>query len=159
AYVLAVSSSETVWLGEQQCSITTIVAELSKQGWERLSAGLGSKGQRTYDWRQVEVHDPVQQGWKRTLLLRSSINDTIAMTAYIVFAPVSSKLADQVRVAGMRWTVEESIQTAKGQVGLDHYEVRSWSGWYRHITLAMWAQAFLSVIREETGAEVAPKKG
>jgi SRSO17 transposase len=68
-------------------------------------------------------------------------------------------LAAQVRVAGMRWTVEESIQTAKGEVGLDHYEVRRWTGWYRHITLAMWAQAFLAVVRAETGARAAPKKG
>ena len=59
----------------------------------------------------------------------------------------------------MRWTVEESIQCAKGEVGLDQYEVRSWTGWYRHMSLAMWAQAVLSVIRAETGAEVAPKKG
>jgi SRSO17 transposase len=64
-----------------------------------------------------------------------------------------------VRVAGKRWTVEESIECGKGEVGLDHYEVRSWTGWYRHITLAMWAAAFLSVIRAESGAEVAPKKG
>jgi SRSO17 transposase len=68
-------------------------------------------------------------------------------------------LATLVRVAGMRWTVEESIQTGKGEVGLDHYEVRSWTGWYRHMTLAMWAQAFLTVIRAEQGAEEAPKKG
>ena len=59
----------------------------------------------------------------------------------------------------MRWTVEESIQTAKGEVGLDHYEVRSWTGWYRHITLAMWAQTFLAVIRAATGAAAVPKKG
>jgi SRSO17 transposase len=64
-----------------------------------------------------------------------------------------------VRVAGMRWTVAESIQIAKGEVGLDHYEVRSWTGWYRHITLAMWAQAFLAVVRAETGTDVALKKG
>ena len=63
------------------------------------------------------------------------------------------------RVAGTRWTVEESIQCAKGEVGLDHYEVRSFTGWYRHTTLAMWASAFLSVIRDASGAEVAPKKG
>ena len=59
----------------------------------------------------------------------------------------------------MRWTVEESIQTAKSEVGLDHYEVRSWTGWYRHITLAMWAQTFLAVIRAATGAATVPKKG
>jgi len=91
--------------------------------------------------------------------VRRSISDPSDLTAYIAFALAGTTLAEQVRVAGMRWTVEESIQCAKGEVGLDHYEVRSFSGWYRHMSLAMWAQAFLSVIREETGAEVAPKKG
>jgi SRSO17 transposase len=81
------------------------------------------------------------------------------MTGYIVFARAETALAELVRVAGTRWTVEESIECAKGEVGLDHYEVRSFRGWYRHISLAMWASAFLSVIRKETGAEVAPKKG
>src|SRR4028119_2431376 len=76
-----------------------------------------------------------------------------------VFAPAQTTLAEQVRVAGMRWTVEESIQTAKGEVGLDHYEVRSWTGWYRHITLAMWAQAFLSVVRAERSATAVPNRG
>ena len=64
-----------------------------------------------------------------------------------MFARAQTTLAELVRVAGTRWTVEESIQTAKGEVGLDHYEVRSFTGWYRHMTLAMWASAFLSVVR------------
>jgi SRSO17 transposase len=85
---------------------------------------------------------PAQQEWKRTLLLRRSISDPSAVTAYIVFARASIPLSEMVRVAGTRWTVEESIQTAKGEVGLDHYEVRSWTGWYRHITLAMWHRPF-----------------
>jgi SRSO17 transposase len=159
AYVLAVSSNETVWSNHQQRQIATIVAELPTQGWERLSAGVGSKGPRTYDWQRVELSDPPEKGWKRWLMLRRSISDPSELTAYIAFAKAATTLAELVRVAGMRWTVEESIQCAKGEVGLDHYEVRSWTGWYRHMTLAMWAQAFLSVIRNETGAEVAPKKG
>jgi SRSO17 transposase len=159
AYVLAVSGKETVWLREQQQQIKTILAELPPQGWERLSAGVGSKGPRTYDWLRLEVSEPAQAGWKRFLLIRRSISDPSELTGYIVFARAQTSLRELVRVAGMRWTVEESIQTAKGEVGLDHYEVRSFTGWYRHITLAMWASAFLSVIREQTGAEVAPKKG
>jgi len=159
AYVLAVSSDETVSLNHVQRQIATILAELPAPGWERLSAGVGSKGPRTYDWRRVELSDGVQKGWKRWLMFRRSISDPSEVTAYIAFAPVGTGLLEQIRVAGMRWTVEESIQCAKGEVGLDHYEVRSWTGWYRHITLAMWAQAFLSVIREETGTEAAPKKG
>src|SRR6266496_4751338 len=159
AYVLAVSSNETVWINQVQQQIKAIVAALPNAGWETLSAGMGSKGQRWYDWQRVELSDPPQIGWKRWLLVRRSISDPSEVTAYVAFALAGTTLAQQVRVAGMRWTVEESIQTAKGEVGLDHYEVRSWTGWYRHMTLAMWSQAFLSVIREETGAEAAPKKG
>ena len=159
AYLLAVSSNETVWLKAVQRPISTILAELPSTGWERISAGMGTKGPRTYDWRRLELSAPLHEGWKRWLLIRRSISDPSELTAYIAFALAGASLTDQVRVAGMRWTVEESIQCAKGEVGLDHYEVRSWSGWYRHITLAIWAQAFLSVIRRETGAEVVPKKG
>jgi SRSO17 transposase len=52
-----------------------------------------------------------------------------------------------VRAAGSRWQVEEAIELAKQQVGLDEYEVRHWRGWYRHITLAMFALAFLTVVK------------
>jgi SRSO17 transposase len=159
AYVLAVSGKESVWLAEHQQQIKTILAELPTDGWERLSAGAGSKGPRLYDWRYLELSTPAQRGWKRLLLVRRSISDPSELTAYIVFARADTTLTELVRVAGMRWTIEESIECAKGEVGLDHYEVRSFRGWYRHITLAMWASAFLSVIREESGAEVAPKKG
>src|SRR5262245_36833559 len=159
AYVLAVSGKESVWLTDQQRQIKTILAELSSEGWERLSAGAGSKGPRLYDWRRLELSAPAQHGWKRFLLIRRSISDPSEMTGYVVFARAHTTLTELVRVAGTRWTVEESIQTAKGEVGLDHDEVRSFTGWYRHMTLALWASAFLSVIREEGGAEVAPKKG
>jgi SRSO17 transposase len=159
AYVLAVSGKHRVWRNQRQQSVKTLLAELPSEGWERLSAGSGSKGPRWYDWFRLELKAPPQQGWKRWLLVRRNCSDPTKLTAYMTFAPADVSLREQVRVAGMRWTVEESIQTAKGEVGLDHYEVRSWTGWYRHITLAMWAQAFLSVVRAERGAGVAPKKG
>jgi SRSO17 transposase len=158
-YVLAVSGKEAVWLDAHQRQIKLILAELPADGWERLSAGAGSKGPRWYDWRRLELSEPPERDFKRFLLIRRSISDPSELTAYIAFARAGTSLVEMVRVAGMRWTVEESIQTAKGEVGLDHYEVRSWTGWYRHITLAMWASAFLSVVRNETGAETAPKKG
>jgi SRSO17 transposase len=159
AYVLAVSGKESVWLRGEQPQVKAILADLPSEGWQTLSAGRGSKGERTYDWLCIELSAPPQQGWKRSLLIRRSISDPSELTGYIVFARAPTTLAELVRVAGTRWTVEESIQTAKGEVGLDHYEVRSFTGWYRHMTLAMWASAFLSVIRKETGTDVAPKKG
>jgi SRSO17 transposase len=158
-FVLAVSGKEAVWLDTHQRQIKLILAELPPDGWERLSAGAGSKGLRWYDWRRLELSEPPERGFKRWLLIRRSISDPSELTGYIAYARTGTSLVEMVRVAGTRWTVEESIQTAKGEVGLDHYEVRSWTGWYRHITLAMWASAFLSVIRNETGADAAPKKG
>jgi SRSO17 transposase len=158
-YVLAVSGKEAVWLELEQRQVKIILAELPADGWQTLSAGAGTKGPRWYDWRRLELSEPPERGWKRFLLVRRSISDPSELTGYIAFARAGTSLAELVRVAGMRWTVEESIECAKGEVGLDQYEVRSWTGWYRHITLALWASAFLSVIRKESGAEVAPKKG
>src|SRR5215831_581926 len=159
AYVLAVSGKESVWLPHHQRRISQLLTELPAEGWERLSAGLGSKGPRWYAWRWMAASAPAQGGWQRGVLIRRSIAEPTERTAYITHAPATTSLAEMVRVAGMRWTVEESLQTAKGEVGLDHYEVRSWTGWYRHLTLAMWAQAFLAVVRTETATDVAPKKG
>jgi SRSO17 transposase len=63
-------------------------------------------------------------------------------------------LADLVRVAGARWAIEETFQTGKGETGLDHYQARQYTGWYRHITLSMLAHAFLTVIGSKKGATI-----
>lgn len=159
AHVLAVSGKEYVWRNQKQQRVSSLLADLPDEGWERLSAGAGSKGPRWYDWLRLELSEPAETDFTRWLLVRRSISEPSEVTAYVTYALATTTLQQLVRVAGLRWTVEESIQTGKGEVGLDHYEVRSWSGWYRHMTLAMWAQAFLSIIRAERGAPVAPKKG
>src|SRR5215212_3678952 len=141
AYVLAVSGKETVWLNHEQPQIKTLLAALPSEGWQTLSAGVGAKGPRNYDCLRLELSAAAQPGWKRWLLIRRSISEPSELTGYIAFARAHTTLSELVRVAGTRWTVEESIECAKGEVGLDHYEVRSFPGWYRHITLAMWASA------------------
>ena len=115
AYVLAVSGKESVWLREEQRQIKTLLAEVSSQGWERLSAGAGRKGARLYDWRRLELSAPAQQGWKRLLLVRRSVSEPSELTGYMVFARAHTMLTELVRVAGTRWMVEESIQCAKGE--------------------------------------------
>jgi SRSO17 transposase len=149
-YVLAVSGKEYVWLGWRQQRVKTILAALPADGWTRLSAGDGAKGPRWYDWRWLPLAAPVEPTWRRWLLVRRSTDNPPELTAYVVFAPQDTTLAEVVQVAGTRWTIESSFEAAKGEVGLAHYEVRSWTGWYRHITLAMWALALLTVLR--TGA-------
>jgi SRSO17 transposase len=147
AYVLAVSGQEYVRLDGRQRQVKTLVAALPPEGWTRLSAGDGTKGPRWYDWRWLPLADPQEPGWCRWLLVRRSLSLPTELTAYLVFAPQDTALAAVVQVAGTRWTIESSFEAAKGEVGLDDYEVRSWTGWYRHITLAMWAYALLVVLR------------
>jgi SRSO17 transposase len=147
AYVLAVSGKEYVWLGWQQRQVKTVLAALPEEGWTRLSAGDGAKGPRWYDWRWLPLADPMEAEWRRWLLVRRSISEPTELRAYVVFAPQGTALAEVAGVAGTRWTIESCFEAAKAEVGLDHYEVRSWGGWYRHMTLAMWALALLSALR------------
>ena len=62
-------------------------------------------------------------------------------------------MRELVRVAGARWAIEETFQTAKGEVGLDQYQVRRYHSSYRHITLAMLAHAFLTITTAHAGAK------
>ncbi len=158
AYVLAVSGKEYVWLNGRQRQVKTIVATLPEEGWTRLSAGDGAKGPRWYDWCWLPLADPIEPSWRRWLLVRRRVSDPTAVRAYVVYAPQNTPLEPVVRVAGTRWVIEQLFKAAKGEVGLDHYEVRSWTGWYRHMTLAMWALALLAVLRAGAIAVAAFKK-
>lgn len=158
AYVLAVSGQAYVWVDEQQRQVKSILAALPEAGWTRLSAGDGAKGPRWYDWRWLALADPLEPGWRRWLLVRRRVSTPTELTAYVVFARQETMLAEVVRVAGTRWTIESCFEAAKGEVGLDHYEVRSWTGWYRHMTLSMWALALLTVMRAGALAGEALKK-
>ncbi len=159
AYVLAVSGKEYVWIDWRQHQVKTLLARVPETGWQRQSAGAGAKGPRDYDWLRVPIGSALQEAGRRWLLVRRSVNDPTELTAYVAYAPVGTTLEELVQVAGSRWAIESNFETAKGEVGLDHYEVRSWTGWYRHITLAMWAQAFLTVVRAAAIDVERPKKG
>jgi SRSO17 transposase len=158
AYVLAVSGQEYVWWHGRQRQVKTLLATLPEDGWTRLSAGDGAKGPRWYDWRWLPLAEPLEPGWRRWLLVRRSLSTPTELTAYVIFARQDTPLEEVVRVAGTRWAIESSFEAAKGEVGLDDYEVRSWTGWYRHITLAMGALALLTVLRAGCLAVEALKK-
>ncbi len=152
---LAVAHPTGVW----RESVQALTAEVPAAAWQRLSAGAGSKGPRTYDWAQVPLAEPAPAGWALWLLVRRSLGERQDVAYYRVFAPATTTLADQVRVAGRRWTVEECLEMGKGEVGLDHYEVRKWGSWYRHMTLALLAHAYLTVLRAHAAATTAEKGG
>jgi hypothetical protein len=162
---LAVSGKEYVNLDATWTPhrVSTLLNDRPEDGWERLSAGAGEQGPRLYDWSRLPLVPPLQEGCERWLLVRRSLSDPTDLQAYVVFAPVGTPLEALVQVAGRRWTIEVACEAAKGEVGLDHYEVRSWTGWYRHMTLALFAQAVLTVVRTRlaTGraGDAGPAKG
>ena len=161
-FVLAVTSNEPLWaddtMGPHQIRAKRLATRIGEKDWQRLSAGDGAKGPRLYDWGRVELFRLPDPGWNHWLLVRRSIDDPQDLAYYVVFGPADTSLAELVRVAGTRWAIEECIETAKGEVGLDEYEVRKWEGWYRHITLALLAHAYLTVTRAEAGG-AEPLKG
>lgn len=118
---------------------------LPPDAWHRQSAGVGAKGPRYYDWAWVQTGP----GGTRCLLIRH--NPATGELAFcLCWSPGQVALSALVRVVGIRWCVEECFQAAKGQAGLDHYQVRHWTAWHRHITLAMLALAFLAAVATST---------
>jgi SRSO17 transposase len=158
ASVLAVSGQAYVWRGWQPRQVNTLLATLPEDRGTRWRAGDGAKGPRWYNWQWLPLADPVDPPWRRWLLGRRRLSTPTERTASVVCAPQATALEAVVRVAGSRWTMERSFEAAKGEVGLDQDEVRSWTGWYRHITLAMWAYALLAVLLAGAMAIEAVKK-
>jgi SRSO17 transposase len=149
-FVLAIPKDEPLWSGFRQVRADELVKTLPEQAWQGLSCGDGAKGPRLDDWGLVPLPRRMQAAdIRHTLLVHRSLSDG-ELAYYVVFAPADTSLPTLVLVAGQRWKVEECFELAKDQVGLDQYEVRQWTGWYRHITLAMWALAFLAVTRAQT---------
>ena len=147
AYVLAVKSDLRLPFLSGGIRAQTLAKRVPPSEWQTLSCGNGAKGAREYEWARVPLDAPEQAGFACWLLVRRSLSEPSEQAYYQVFAPQDTPLASLVIVAGTRWTVETNFETAKGEVGLDHYEVRSWHGWHRHITLCLLAQAFLAVLR------------
>jgi SRSO17 transposase len=161
AYVLAVRSNEstTTWppYGPPgQVRTADVAAAVPTAAWQRLSCGEGAQGPRWYDWAVVPLRPALRDGWIHAVLLRRHPERVAELAYYLVYAPATAPLPEIVRAAGARWTIDDLFKLAKGQVGLDHYEVRSWQGWYRHITLALLALAALTIGARKKGGRPVP---
>ena len=150
-YVVAISKDHHVRIGElkQKLPASVWIEKGETDQWKRLSAGAGSKGERLYDWflmKRSELNTP--EGYERYILCRRSIT-TGELAYYSVFAPMNTSIEILVTVAGSRWSIEECFEMAKGETGLDQYEVRSYHGWQRHIILSMWALFMLVFLKNK----------
>jgi SRSO17 transposase len=185
-YVLAVSANRLVWRERQPVAgsfnshqvrarkeprlangaaaweaVSEVARRLPPQVWQRLGVGQGEKGPRIYDWARVRVFEkrgavPGPEGW---LLARRSITDPTELAYYLSNAPLSTSLRTLAEVAGARWSIETAIEEAKGETGLDEYEVRYWHSWHRHVTLSMMAHAWLASIRQLVGEKLPRPRG
>jgi SRSO17 transposase len=148
-FIVAVTSQQRLWLGPTQERVDQIVQSIPRKGWFRMSVADGAKGPRIYDWAATRFGLPTETGLVRWFLVRRH-PETHEHAYYLCAAPPKATARELVVAAGQRWAIEICFEAGKQETGLNEYEVRSWNGWYRHITLSMLALAFLSVIRTHT---------
>lgn len=157
-YVLGIASNHSVksWGKAKPIAGTagSIAQGLAPAAWKRLSAGEGTKGPRLYDWAYLELAglDASQYGeslsglWTRGLLIRRTIADQ-DLAFFSTWCPAGTSIEKLVAIEGHRWAIEDSFETAKNELGLDHNETRSWHGWHRHVSLVMLAFAMMAAIQ------------
>jgi len=150
SYVLAVACDEPVGIqtasGRKRMTVAEVEAlSLQADDWQRLSMSNGTKGPRMFDWAVM----PILHGWeddgRHFLLIRRCIDDPSEKAYYFVFAPPSTTLAEMVQAIGQRWGIEECFENGKA-IGLEDYEVRGFTAWYRFVTLVMAVMAALAGI-------------
>ena len=146
-YVVAISSQARLFLNGRRTRVDEHVGQIPKRAWRRLSCGSGLKGERLYDWAFVAWPHYDNPNLSRGFLVRRSLSDPNDVAYFFTSAPKRTTLKTIVRIAASRWAIEECFEQAKQETGLDEYDVRSWIGWHRHITLSMLAHATLAVIR------------
>jgi len=151
SYVMAIRCSDTLTMPAGERRADALIAVVPARGWQRISAGAGAHGPREYDWARILVRAGHKRGRGHWLLARRSISDPAEIAYYACYGPRRSSTADLAWIAGSRWHIEECFQQAKGEAGLDQYQVRTWRAWYAHITLSMLALAWLAASRAQAG--------
>ena len=144
-YVMAIAANRRVPTHAGPIRVDALPALIPAHAWQKHSAGAGAHGPRLYSWAwfRLLAEDDTDSGVHHLLIRR---NDASGEHAYLrCYSPRAVPLHTLVAVAGQRWRIEESFQTAKGLVGLDQHQVRRWRSWHRWTTLAMLAHAFLAV--------------
>jgi SRSO17 transposase len=145
AYVMATACSDAIPMAAGGMRADEAAALVPAGGWQRLSCADGSKGPRLYDWALIGT----AEGPGHHLLVRRSLQPgekgQLELAFFRCWSPRPVTLPELAAAADARWGAEDCFAEAKGEAGLDHYQVRKYRAWYRHVTLAMLAHAFLAV--------------
>ncbi len=164
-YAVMVPKTNAVPLGGRKKKIEQHVERLPEDAFSevRFARDGGGGGRRPWEWACLDLAADPEKGMRRWLLVRRSTDDPEERGFYQAYGPEETTLEELVGVCQDRWAIEECFAEAKGEVGLDHYEVRRWDAWHRHVTLCLLAHAFLVVVRlavrEEEDAGRGPKRG
>ena len=158
SYVLAVRRDTRIMVDGHYGRVDHLVGKIQEQNWQRVSCGKGTKGERWYDWIHLPIGLPIWNDQSRGVLVRRSISDPTEYSYYLTFSDTQHSIETYVRVAGTRWAIEECFEQAKQETGLDEYEVLSFEGWQRHVTLSMAALMLLCLTRRQVTPDTVKKK-
>jgi len=147
AYALMIPKTNAVRYQGRRVRVERLEQQLSENAWMSAAAQGASSGQRQWEWACTELSEDGIAGMCRWLLMRRSPDDPDEVSYYQAYGPRNTPVEELVKICQSRWQVEECFAQAKGEVGLDHYEVRRWDAWHRYVTLCLLAHAFLVVTR------------
>jgi hypothetical protein len=142
-----VPKTNSLPLGGRQKKIEQHVERLPENAWSEVRPARDGGGRRPWEWACLDLAADPEKGMRRWLLVRRSTDDPEDRGFYQAYGPEGTSIEELVGVCQDRWAVEECFAETKGEVGMDHYEVRRWDAWHRHVTLCLLAHAFLVVVR------------
>ena len=154
-YAVMVPKTNTVPLSGRKKKIEQHVKRLPEEAFLKVCPARGSGGRRPWEWACLGLEADHEKGMRRWLLVRRSTDDPDDLGFYQAYGPEGTQIEELVGVCQDRWAVEQCLAEVKGEVGMDHYEVRRWDAWHRHVTLCLLAHAFLVVVRLATHDEEA----
>lgn len=145
--VLMVPKTHAVRYQGRRQTAAKLGAQLPSTAWTLRSVGLGVQGERDGRWACLPLSEACPAGMRRWLLVQQALDDPTDLAYHVACGPDGTPEEELLRVCGSRWQIEEGFAQAKGEVGLDQYEVRTWAAWHRFITLCLLAHAYLVVMR------------
>jgi SRSO17 transposase len=156
---LMVPKTNAVQYAGRRQTAEKLAAQLPEAGWTPVSSGMGAQGERVHFWACLALSERCPTGMCRWLLVRRSPEDPDDFACYLAYGPGGTPMDELIRVCDARWQVEECFAQAKGEVGMDQYEVRTWTAWHRFVTLYMVAHALLVVLRAQAVPITTDAKG
>jgi SRSO17 transposase len=152
-YSVMVPKTNAVPLGGRKKKIERLVERLPEGAYSEVRPERDDGGRRPWEWACLDLRADLEKGMRRWLLVRRSSDDPDDLAFYLAYGPEETPVEDLVKVCQDRWTIEVAFEEAKGEVGMDDYEVRRWGSWHRYITLCLLAHAFLVITRSAADRE------